>query len=41
MSEAAVLHIGAEPQETPLTPESWGKLGMVPKYRARRFAECH
>ena len=28
MSEAAVMHAGAEPQETPLTPESWGKLGM-------------
>jgi cytochrome c oxidase subunit III len=28
MSEAAVMHVGAEPQETPLTPESWGKLGM-------------
>jgi cytochrome c oxidase subunit 3 len=28
MSEAAVMHAGAEPQEAPLTPESWGKLGM-------------
>jgi cytochrome c oxidase subunit III len=28
MSEAAVMHHGAEPAETPLTPESWGKLGM-------------
>ena len=28
MSEAAVMHAGVEPQETPLTPESWGKLGM-------------
>ena len=28
MSEAAVMHAGIEPQETPLTPESWGKLGM-------------
>jgi cytochrome c oxidase subunit 3 len=28
MSEAAVMHAGAEPQESPLTPESWGKLGM-------------
>jgi cytochrome c oxidase subunit 3 len=28
MSEAAVMHVGAEPQESPLTPESWGKLGM-------------
>ena len=28
MSDAAVMHVGAEPQEAPLTPESWGKLGM-------------
>ncbi|HEY7168517.1 MAG TPA: cytochrome c oxidase subunit 3 [Candidatus Binatia bacterium] len=28
MTEAAVLHAGVEPQESPLTPESWGKLGM-------------
>ena len=28
MSEVAAMHAGAEPQETPLTPESWGKLGM-------------
>src|ERR671919_1343972 len=28
MSEAAVMHAGAEPQESPLTPESWGKLRM-------------
>jgi heme/copper-type cytochrome/quinol oxidase subunit 3 len=28
MSEAAVMHAGAEPQEAPLTPENWGKLGM-------------
>jgi cytochrome c oxidase subunit III len=28
MSEAAAVHVGAEPQESPLTPESWGKLGM-------------
>ena len=28
MSEVAAVHSGAEPQETPLTPESWGKLGM-------------
>jgi len=28
MSEVAVAHAGAEPQEAPLTPESWGKLGM-------------
>ncbi|HVO94354.1 MAG TPA: hypothetical protein VMT22_16005, partial [Terriglobales bacterium] len=29
MSEAvAAVHGGAEPAETPLTPESWGKLGM-------------
>src|SRR5262249_54919068 len=29
MSEAAAaMHAGVEPQETPLTPESWGKLGM-------------
>ena len=28
MSEAAVMHHTAEPAESPLTPESWGKLGM-------------
>ncbi len=28
MSEAVAAHGGAEPAETPLTPESWGKLGM-------------
>jgi len=28
MSEAVAVHGGAEPAETPLTPESWGKLGM-------------
>ncbi len=28
MSDAAALDAGAEPQESPLTPESWGKLGM-------------
>ena len=28
MSEAAVMHAVVEPQESPLTPESWGKLGM-------------
>ena len=28
MSEAAAIHAGVEPQETPLTPENWGKLGM-------------
>ena len=28
MSNEAVMHAGAEPQESPLTPESWGKLGM-------------
>ena len=28
MSEAAVMHPTAEPAESPLTPESWGKLGM-------------
>lgn len=28
MSEAVAAHAGVEPQETPLTPESWGKLGM-------------
>ena len=28
MSEAAVAHGIVEPAETPLTPESWGKLGM-------------
>ena len=29
MSEAAVMHSAAvQPAESPLTPESWGKLGM-------------
>ncbi len=28
MSEAAAAHVEAEAFETPLTPESWGKLGM-------------
>ena len=28
MSEAVVVHEGVEPAEAPLTPESWGKLGM-------------
>src|SRR3990167_1109971 len=28
MSEAAVMHQTVEPAESPLTPESWGKLGM-------------
>ena len=28
MSDAAVMHQGVEPAESPLTPESWGKLGM-------------
>jgi len=29
VSQAAVLeHPGVEPAESPLTPESWGKLGM-------------
>jgi heme/copper-type cytochrome/quinol oxidase subunit 3 len=28
MTDAAALHGAAEPAETPLTPESWGKLGM-------------
>ncbi len=29
MSEAAAMHAEVvEPQETPLTPENWGKLGM-------------
>ena len=28
MSEAAVMHAEAQPAESPLTPESWGKLGM-------------
>ncbi len=27
-TEAATLHSAVEPAETPLTPESWGKLGM-------------
>jgi len=28
MSEAAAAHAVVEPQESPLTPENWGKLGM-------------
>jgi hypothetical protein len=28
MSEAVAAHGAMEPAETPLTPESWGKLGM-------------
>ena len=28
MSQAATMHHGVEPAESPLTPESWGKLGM-------------
>ena len=28
MAEATLTHPGAEPAESPLTPESWGKLGM-------------
>lgn len=28
MSDAVAMHAGVEPQESPLTPESWGKLGM-------------
>lgn len=28
MSEVAVAHPAVEPAESPLTPESWGKLGM-------------
>jgi cytochrome c oxidase subunit III len=28
MSQAATAHAGVEPAETPLTPDSWGKLGM-------------
>ena len=28
MSEAAVMQAAVEPAESPLTPESWGKLGM-------------
>jgi heme/copper-type cytochrome/quinol oxidase subunit 3 len=28
MSEVAALHAGAQANESPLTPESWGKLGM-------------
>ena len=28
MTEAAVMHAVVEPQESPLTPENWGKLGM-------------
>ncbi|MFQ5802623.1 MAG: heme-copper oxidase subunit III [Candidatus Methylomirabilales bacterium] len=28
MSQVATAHLSAEPAESPLTPESWGKLGM-------------
>ena len=28
MSQVAAVHPGVEPAESPLTPESWGKLGM-------------
>ncbi|MGH7406770.1 MAG: cytochrome c oxidase subunit 3 [Candidatus Methylomirabilales bacterium] len=28
MSQVAAVHAAAEPAESPLTPESWGKLGM-------------
>ena len=28
MSQVAAAHAGVEPAESPLTPESWGKLGM-------------
>ena len=28
MSQVAAVHAGVEPAESPLTPESWGKLGM-------------
>ena len=28
MSQAAAIHGAVEPAESPLTPESWGKLGM-------------
>jgi cytochrome c oxidase subunit 3 len=28
MSEVAAAHLEVEPQESPLTPENWGKLGM-------------
>ncbi len=28
MSQVATMHPGVEPAESPLTPESWGKLGM-------------
>ena len=28
MTEAVAVHGAVEPAETPLTPESWGKLGM-------------
>ena len=28
MSQVATMHSAVEPAETPLTPESWGKLGM-------------
>jgi cytochrome c oxidase subunit 3 len=28
MTDVAIMHAEAEPQESPLTPESWGKLGM-------------
>ena len=28
MTDAATMHAAVEPAETPLTPDSWGKLGM-------------
>ncbi|HWO43871.1 MAG TPA: cytochrome c oxidase subunit 3 [Candidatus Eisenbacteria bacterium] len=28
MSDAVAVHAAVEPQESPLTPENWGKLGM-------------
>ncbi len=28
MSQAAAIHGAVEPAESPVTPESWGKLGM-------------
>lgn len=28
MSEATAVNVGVEPAQSPLTPESWGKLGM-------------
>jgi hypothetical protein len=37
MTEAVAVHGAVEPAETPLTPESWGKLGMLEAI-ARRYS---